>query len=63
MCRTAWRGQHNETIFILKDPSISNELVIFALDHETGIICGNLAPKPDWAYPIAVGVEAYQDHP
>jgi hypothetical protein len=56
------RGRFQRT-FILTDPSISNQLVIFALDHETGIICGNLVPVPDWAYPIADGVEAYQDHP
>ena len=49
--------------FILTDPSTTNELVVFALDHETGIICGNDVPTPDYAYRIADGVEVYQDHP
>lgn len=54
------RFQHT---FILTDPVTTNELVIFALDHETGIICGNDVPVPDYAYRIADGVEVYQDHP
>jgi hypothetical protein len=52
-----------QRIFILKDPSITNELVVFAFDHETGIICGNSGPVPDFAYRMADGVEAYLDHP
>lgn len=56
------RGRFQRT-FILTDPVTTNELVIFALDHDTGIICGNDVPMPDYAYRIADGVEAYQDHP
>jgi hypothetical protein len=52
-----------QRVFILTDPAISNELVIFAFDHETGIVSGNLVPMPNWAYPIADGVDVYQDHP
>ena len=56
------RGRFQRT-FILMDPSTTNELVIFAVDHETGIICGNDVPVPDYAYRMAEGVEVYQDHP
>lgn len=56
------RGRFQRT-FILTEPSTMNELVIFALDHETGIICGNDVPVPDYAYRIADSVEVYQDHP
>jgi len=56
------RGRFQQT-FILKYPSINNDLVVFALNHETGIICGKLTPMPDWAYPIADDVQVYQDHP
>jgi hypothetical protein len=54
------RFQHT---FILTNPVTTNELVIFALDHETGLICGHDVPVPDYAYRIADGVEVYQDHP
>jgi hypothetical protein len=56
------RGRFQRT-FILTNPPTSNELVVFAFDHETGIICGKLLPKADSAYPIADGVEVYLDHP
>lgn len=56
------RGRFQRT-FILTESSTTNELVIFALDHETGVVCGNLVPKPDWAYPMADGLEVYQNHP
>ena len=56
------RGRFQRT-FILMDPSTTNELVIFAVDHETGIICGNDVPVPDYACRMAEGVEVYQDHP
>jgi hypothetical protein len=56
------RGWFQRT-FILTDPVTTNELVIFALDHVTGVICGNDVPVSDYAYPIADGVEVYQDHP
>jgi hypothetical protein len=59
---TPLRGRFQRT-FILTDPSTTNELVIFALDHETGLICGNDVPVPDYAYRIADDVEVYQDHP
>lgn len=58
----SFRGRFQRT-FILTGPSTTNELVIFALDHETGIICGNDIPVPDYAYRIADGIEVYQDHP
>ncbi|HWY29718.1 MAG TPA: hypothetical protein VNX46_03125, partial [Candidatus Acidoferrum sp.] len=52
-----------QRIFIETDPSTGNEAVIFAVDHETGIICEDHVRAPYYAYPIADGVEAYQDHP
>lgn len=55
---TSLRGRFQRT-FILKDQSTTNELVIFAFDHETGIICGNDVQVPDYVYPMADSVEVY----
>jgi hypothetical protein len=58
----ALRGRFQRT-FILTDQVTTDELVIFALDQEMGIICGHDVPMPVNTYRIADGVEVYQDNP
>jgi hypothetical protein len=53
-----------ERVFIQKDPSTSEEEVLFALGRQWGIMCDNRKNvHEDYFYSMADGVEAYRYEP
>lgn len=54
---------HFQRVFIQPDPFTGDYVVIYAVDHETGIIFGNELRLPEYAYPMGDGLETYHYEP